>query len=165
MSEGVSGHPTPLGCVCGGTSWQMTGLMRGVGNSWVTPAVPTARSNRGKPHITGSWRVPATSGVQTGHSVCWEEHQQQGIGLSTASATGCGTCWERHQQFMWQFMQEELEILPFFGLLPALLTCRLRLQPPWSPNLAGGSASPPSSLRSPGHQKGLLGSALSLLEA
>lgn len=55
---GVSGHQTPLGCVCRGTGQEASGLTRGLGNSWVVPAVPMARSNHGKLRITGSWGIP-----------------------------------------------------------------------------------------------------------
>lgn len=44
--------------------------------------------------------------------------------------------------------------MPVFGLLPALLTCRLRLQSDGHPNSIGGCAGPRRSLRSPGNWKG-----------
>lgn len=49
------------------------------------------------------------------------------------------------------------------GLLPALPTCSLMPQPRWSPRpqTAVGRANPPSSLRSPGNEKGFLGFGIS----
>ena len=112
VPEGASGHPTPLGCVYGGTSWPVVGLMRGVGNSWVVPAVPTVRSNCRKLHMTGSWGAPAIrsanrawcllgAATATGHGVCWVQHQQQdmaSVGSSISSlcgslhSKGCAVC-------------------------------------------------------------------------
>lgn len=56
MSERADGPPAPLGCVCGGTDRQATGLARGAGESWAAPA----SSNRRKPPVTGLEGVPAS---------------------------------------------------------------------------------------------------------
>ena len=43
--------------------------------------------------------------------------------------------WQFSWQFVWKGVQEGLCTLPVIGLLPALLTLRLRGQPQWSTQL------------------------------
>lgn len=116
----------PLGLCGRGTRRQVSW---GVSESWVVPAVPVASSSCWKPHATGLYGAPATR--------AWK----QGVvffGSSFSSLRGSSPG----------------KGVPVFGLLPALLTCRLRLQSDGHPNSIGACAGPCRSLRSPGNWKG-----------